>query len=32
MSTQDITLQIASRSDAEMLASMSRDLIEAGLG
>jgi ribosomal-protein-alanine N-acetyltransferase len=32
MSTQDITLQIASRSDAEMLASMSRDLIETGLG
>ena len=32
MPTQDITLQIASRSDAAVLASMSRDLIEAGLG
>src|SRR5258705_7601810 len=32
MSTQDITLHIASRGDAAMLASMSRDLIEAGLG
>ncbi len=32
MSTQDITLQFADRSDAAALASMSRDLIEAGLG
>jgi [ribosomal protein S18]-alanine N-acetyltransferase len=32
MPTQDITLQIAARSDAAMLASMSRDLIEDGLG
>jgi ribosomal-protein-alanine N-acetyltransferase len=32
MTTQDITLLFAERSDAAMLASMSRDLIEAGLG
>ena len=32
MSTQDITLQFAERSDAALLASMSRDLIETGLG
>jgi len=32
MNTQDIILQLAKRSDAAMLASMSRDLIEAGLG
>jgi [ribosomal protein S18]-alanine N-acetyltransferase len=32
VSTQDITLQFAQRSDAGMLAAMSRDLIEAGLG
>jgi ribosomal-protein-alanine N-acetyltransferase len=32
VSTQDITLQFAQRSDAAMLAAMSRDLIEAGLG
>jgi ribosomal-protein-alanine N-acetyltransferase len=32
MNTQDVTLQFAERSDATMLASMSRDLIEAGLG
>ena len=32
MNTQDIILQFAKRSDAAMLASMSRDLIEAGLG
>jgi len=32
VSTQDITLQFAERSDAATLASMSRDLIEAGLG
>jgi ribosomal-protein-alanine N-acetyltransferase len=31
MSTQDITLQLADRSDAAVLAGMSRDLIEAGL-
>ena len=32
MSTQDITLQLADRADAAILAAMSRDLIEAGLG
>jgi len=32
MTTQDITLLFAERSDATTLASMSRDLIEAGLG
>ena len=32
MSTQDITLQFAERSDAATLAAMSRDLVEAGLG
>jgi [ribosomal protein S18]-alanine N-acetyltransferase len=32
VSTQDITLQFAQRGDAAMLAAMSRDLIEAGLG
>jgi ribosomal-protein-alanine N-acetyltransferase len=32
MSTQDITLQLADRTDAAVLAAMSRDLIEAGLG
>ena len=32
VSTQDITLQFAEQGDAETLASMSRDLIEAGLG
>ena len=32
MATQDITLLFADRSDAATLASMSRDLIEAGLG
>jgi len=32
MSSQDITLQLAGRNDAEAIASMSRDLIEAGLG
>ena len=32
MSSQDITLQLAGRNDAETIASMSRDLIEAGLG
>ena len=32
MNTRDITLQFAQRSDAGMLAAMSRDLIEAGLG
>jgi ribosomal-protein-alanine N-acetyltransferase len=32
VSTQDITLQFAQRSDAAMLAAMSRDLVEAGLG
>jgi ribosomal-protein-alanine N-acetyltransferase len=32
MSTQDITVQFAERRDAGMLAAMSRDLIEAGLG
>ena len=32
MSSQDITLQLASHSDAEAIASMSRDLIEGGLG
>ena len=32
MNTQDITLQLADLGDAPMLAAMSRDLIEAGLG
>ena len=32
MSTQDIAVQLAERRDAGMLAAMSRDLIEAGLG
>jgi [ribosomal protein S18]-alanine N-acetyltransferase len=32
MSSQDITLQLAGRNDAEAIAAMSRDLIEAGLG
>ena len=32
VSSQDITLQPACRSDAPAIASMSRDLIEAGLG
>ncbi|MEO8346831.1 MAG: GNAT family N-acetyltransferase [Betaproteobacteria bacterium] len=32
MSTQDITLQLAGQHDAALLAAMSRDLIEAGLG
>jgi ribosomal-protein-alanine N-acetyltransferase len=32
VSSQDITLQLACRSDASAIASMSRDLIEAGLG
>ena len=32
MTTQDITLQFAERSDAAVLAVMSRDLIEDGLG
>ena len=32
MDTHDITLQLASRRDSLRLASMSRDLIEAGLG
>jgi [ribosomal protein S18]-alanine N-acetyltransferase len=32
VTTQDITLQFAERSDAAMLAVMSRDLIEDGLG
>ena len=32
VSTQDITLQFADRSDAVSLAAMSRDLVEAGLG
>jgi [ribosomal protein S18]-alanine N-acetyltransferase len=32
VTTQDITLQFAERSDAAMLAAMSRDLIEDGLG
>ena len=32
MNTQDITLQLADRRDASMLAAMSRDLIETGLG
>jgi ribosomal protein S18 acetylase RimI-like enzyme len=32
MSSQDITLQLAGRNDADAIASMSRDLIEAGLG
>ncbi len=32
MSTQDITLNFAVRRDAALLAEMSRDLIEAGLG
>jgi ribosomal-protein-alanine N-acetyltransferase len=32
VSSQDITLQLASPSDAEAIAAMSRDLIEAGLG
>jgi ribosomal-protein-alanine N-acetyltransferase len=32
MSSRDITLQLASRGDAEAMASLSRDLIEAGLG
>ena len=32
MSSQDITLQFACRSDAPAIAAMSRDLIEAGLG
>ena len=32
MASQDITPQLASRSDAEAIASMSRDLIESGLG
>jgi [ribosomal protein S18]-alanine N-acetyltransferase len=32
VSSQDITLQLACRSDAPAIASMSRDLIEAGLG
>ena len=32
MSTQDITLQLADPGDAAVLAGMSRDLVEAGLG
>jgi len=32
VASQDITPQLASRSDAEAIASMSRDLIESGLG
>jgi ribosomal-protein-alanine N-acetyltransferase len=32
VSSQDITLQLACRRDASAIASMSRDLIEAGLG
>lgn len=32
MNTQDITLQLADASDAAVLAAMSRDLIETGLG
>jgi ribosomal-protein-alanine N-acetyltransferase len=32
VNTRDITLQFADRRDASTLASMSRDLIEAGLG
>jgi ribosomal-protein-alanine N-acetyltransferase len=32
MDTQDISLQLADRSDAAVLAAMSRDLIETGLG
>ncbi len=32
VSSQDITLQLACRGDAPAIASMSRDLIEAGLG
>jgi [ribosomal protein S18]-alanine N-acetyltransferase len=32
VSSQDITLQLACRGDASAIASMSRDLIEAGLG
>ena len=32
VSSRDITLQLASRGDAEAMASLSRDLIEAGLG
>ena len=31
-SPQDITLQLAGRSDAQAIAAMSRDLIESGLG
>jgi [ribosomal protein S18]-alanine N-acetyltransferase len=32
VAAEDVTLQFAERSDAAMLAAMSRDLIEAGLG
>jgi ribosomal-protein-alanine N-acetyltransferase len=32
MATQDISVQLADGSDASVLAAMSRDLIEAGLG
>jgi [ribosomal protein S18]-alanine N-acetyltransferase len=32
VASQDITLQLASRSNAEAIAAMSRDLIESGLG
>lgn len=32
VNSQDITLQLASRSDAQAIAAMSRDLIECGLG
>jgi [ribosomal protein S18]-alanine N-acetyltransferase len=32
MKTQDVTLQFAAMSDAAILAGMSRDLIESGLG
>jgi [ribosomal protein S18]-alanine N-acetyltransferase len=32
VNSQDITLQLASRSDAQAIANLSRDLIECGLG
>jgi ribosomal-protein-alanine N-acetyltransferase len=32
VNSQDITLQLAARSDAQTIAAMSRDLIECGLG
>jgi ribosomal-protein-alanine N-acetyltransferase len=32
VNSQDITLQLAARSDAQAIAAMSRDLIECGLG